>query len=617
MKMRRKIYFAFLVVAVLTGCTKDPSLVGPKDAYSSSTYPSTLDGLNSVLAACFSNLRDPNMFGFHFLPKAMANATHTANSQYPGDGSWNDMTNMNFNFTNEYCNEAWQTLFTGVKNCNVTLAAADQFAAHFAKAADLPSVDLVRGQAYFLRAYYYFELESLYGEDNVPNPGPADTLGVPVFNGVPASLQAAQQGRSSIKSVWAFIEKDLTQAATMLKGQVWAGNDLGRPSEWAAKGLLGKSYVFTKDWASAKTTLLDVINNSGKTLMPYTKYQNAFIGISANEFNEESLFELNVDQDAKGNDYGVYGSHAANATTINGLIWSPWALGTNGTEAGASTLGYGNEVIHDQNVLRFGFNIGTYNLVPNPNYDPTYNPAKSGYISNVWPKIIMDPIYKQKSLAARTNLTVDPRLYVNTLQPWVDSVKPDGQNWFLVSKPVDGNYTGVPGVYGWSFRKYAPIFNNINANGGPADGANLYLLRLADVYLLYAEACANTNDVVNAVEYLNKVKRRAYNLPINAPSAIDYTSLSGTTSAASAGDPVLGNNPLYYERWAELFNEGHWWFDLCRWHLGKSEAAFYGTAENLKGQPIQWDDKSYAWPIPNLEINSNAAIVNQQNPGYH
>jgi hypothetical protein len=275
-----------------------------------------------------------------------------------------------------------------------------------------------------------------------------------------------------------------------------------------------------------------------------------------------------------------------------------------GTEGAANPLGYGNEILHDKNVLRFGFNIGTYNLVNNPNYagDPaTYKN----------PKMIMDPAYKTQSLLVRTNKTADPRLFVNAVQPWVDSVKFDGEHWFPASKP--NFYAGQVAKYGWSIRKYSPLFNNIN-NTGPADAWNIYLLRLADVYLLYAEAAKGSNDNVTALEYLNKVKRRAYGYPVNSPSPVDYGSLTATTSAI--GDPVLGTNPLYYERWAELFNEGNWWFDVCRWKIGASEAAYYGTALNVPG-PFQWNNaKSYSWPIPLNEINANAQIAKQQNPGY-
>src|SRR5258708_14311414 len=480
----------------------------------------------------------------------MANCTHAADAAYSGP-KWSGYISVNaLNPSNGFVSGAWQALFTGVKNCNAASAGADFFEKTYAKAGDKPNHSYVRGQAYFLRAWYYFELENLYGEDYLVNPSATDTLGVPVFEGLPSGLAATQQGRSSITAVWTLIYKDLQQAATLLKGQVWTGNDIGRVTEWSAKALLGKAYVFRKDWTNAKAVLKDVVDNSGKSLMPYTKDHDAFDGNSANEFNEESLFELNIDQDSKGG-YGVY-SGAANATTINGLIWPPYALGDDGTENASNPLGYGgNDGLHDKNELRYGFNLGTFQLVTNPNFDNS-KPA-----SHTNPAKIMDPVYKQKSIAARTNGTVDPRLYVSTLQPWVDSVKPDGQHWYPVSRPsfIMGD-ANLATEYGWSFHKYTPILNNIN-NVGPADGANIYILRLADVYLLYAESSARSSDNVTALEYLNKVKRRAYSLDVNTPSPIDYKSLTDQTSSPPAVDPVLGTNPLYYERWAEFFAEGN------------------------------------------------------------
>ena len=442
-----------------------------------------------------------------------------------------------------------------------------------------------------------------------------EKMGVPIFDKVPAGLDSTQKPRSSVKQVWAFIESDLQQAATLLKGTVWSGNDRGRAGEWAAKALLGKAYVFTQDWANAKATLQDVIMHSGKSLMPYDKYRNAFIGISDNEFNEESLFELNIDLDAKGN-YGVYGD-APNSTSINGLIWCPWALGYDGTEGSSIPLGYGNEVMHDKNVLRFGYPIGSYGLVHNTNYDAAYKPDKSGYISDKWPEQIMDPAYKTQALQVRTDKTADPRLYVNGLQPWVDSVIFQDPVWQRVSRP--NFFANQSDKYGFSIRKYSPVFNSVNnVKGGQADGANIYFLRLADVYLLYAEACAGSNDNGNALEYLNKVKRRAYGYPVDQASPVDYAGLNAATPASNAlyPDPVLGNNPLYYERWAELFNEGHWWFDICRWKLGTSEAAFYQSALNVHTGALSFPDKSYSWPIPQNELNSNNKIAGQQNPGY-
>jgi hypothetical protein len=617
MKMLKKKYIAALALILVVGCKKTPVNVGPPNAYSSNTYPTTITQLQTVLVSCYSNLRDQGIFGFHFLPKALSNSMHSVNSQYGADPGWNEMAANNLTVGNPYSQEAWTALYTGVKNCNVTIYAAGVLL-KTNPSADKQAVNLILGQAYCLRGWYYMQLECLFGEAYMQVGGAnGDKMGVPLYTDIPQNLAATQVARSTVKDTWALIESDEKQAATLLKGQVWPSSDLARTTEWSAKGLLGKAYVYTQDWANAKTVLLDVIQNSGKTLMPYATYHDAFNG--NNKFNSESLLELYIDANAMGG-YGIY-SGAANSASIDGLIWAPFTYGGyngtapfNGTDKQIQALGYGNEFFHDQNVLRFGYTLGNnYALVSNPNY----NTAKGPTFYNQ--QLVMDPIYKQAALQARTNNTTDPRLYVNALQPRVDSVKFDGNTWALVSRPP--NYNG----YGWALRKYAPIdYNESNGQGLPtgdtytSDRWDYYLLRLADVYLLYAEASIKSGDNVNGLEYLNKVKRRAYGLPVNAPSSIDYKSLTDNTSAANpvSLDPVLGNNPLYYERWAELFNEGTWWFDVCRWKIGDSEAAYFGNALNVT-QPLTatfTPSKSYLWPIPLSETNTNSKI--KQNPGY-
>ncbi|MET4082640.1 hypothetical protein ABIB40_002600 [Pedobacter sp. UYP30] len=600
--MLKKLYIAAIVVLVMAGCKKDPGLLGPTDAYSTTTYPHSLGDLQSVLSPGYSNLRSAALFGFNLMPKALANATHTANSSY-GEQAWNEMTNNNLGVNNQFSKDAWASFYTGVKNCNVAIKASNFYKTNGMKPGEEKDVNYVLGQAYFLRAFYYFQLECYYGESYIRSGAGGDKMGVPIYDEIPETLDATQKPRSTVRETWDFIEKDLLQSADLLKGKVWTGDDRGRISEWAAKALLGKSYVFTQDWAKAKPVLLDVIQNSGKSLMPYAKYRESFLGHSDSEFNEESLFELNVDPDSKG-DYGPYGN-TPNATVLYGVIWSPFALGFDGTETGSMSLGYGNEGFHDKNVQRFGYPLGYYTLVNNPNFKTGQSPSYKN------PPKVMDPVYKQAAENVRTNKLADPRLYVNALQPWLDSVKFDGSNWFPVSKP--NYFGGQPNTYGWSFRKYTNIDYSLNDKN--AQGNNLYFLRLADVFLLYAEAAKGLGDNTTALEYLNKVKRRAYSYPINAPSPVDYTSLTGVTKAIN--DPVLGTNPLYYERWAELFNESDWWFDVCRWKLGKSEAAYYVTAINVGGQPFTFNEaKSYSWPIPTDEFNSNAKITGQQNPGY-
>lgn len=150
---------------------------------------------------------------------------------------------------------------------------------------------------------------------------------------------------------------------------------------------------------------------------------------------------------------------------------------------------------------------------------------------------------------------------------------------------------------------------------------NERVLRLSDVYLLYAEACYHTGDEATAKTYLNQVRARARNG--NEAILPDIT---------SSGNDLL--NAIYHERRVELCNEGHRWFDLVR--TGRLEKVVktdgYKVKANLKrdgsGGYIITDSgdpkfhatnlqmpKNMLYPIPQTEIdNSNGVIT--QNVGY-
>ena len=603
-----RIYFLLIVLAFSAGCKKDPLQVSPTDRITTSEYPKSLSELNAVLGPAYGNLKSIGLWGFELMPKALENSVHSGEANYNGDASWNEMAANNLSVSNGKVDNVWRSLYAGVSVCNVTLEAADFYEKTKASPSEKAAIDAVRGQAKFMRAFYYFHLECFFGEAYLKAGGVnGDKKGVPLYKEVPKDIESTQQGRASVKEVWDFIKEDLISAGQLLKGKTWPATEIGRATEWSAKALLGKAYVFTEDWANAKTTLLDVINNSGKTLMPFSKYPDAFNGNTANEFNEESLFELNVDADNKGN-YGPWGN-APNASTLNGVIWSPYILSATGSEAGSRPLGYGGNLgVHDKNIPRFGYPLGYYTLIDNPGFVSTQPETPEN------PKKIMNPTYFAQAKAVRDNKTADPRLYVNLVQPWLDTLNIDWEKGPFKKVPVSkpDYLADRPNTYGWGFRKYAAIDYHLNSYN--YDKWNWYFLRMADVYLLYAEACLSSNETGNGMEYLNKVHRRAYSLPINASSGRDY--LTPTSSTVAISDPVLGNNPLRYERWAEFFHEGHWWFDVCRWRLGPQEAAFFGTALNVSG-PLTFNEaKNYSWPIPLSEFNANSKIAGQQNPNY-
>ncbi|MBS1565482.1 MAG: RagB/SusD family nutrient uptake outer membrane protein, partial [Bacteroidetes bacterium] len=120
----------------------------------------------------------------------------------------------------------------------------------------------------------------------------------------------------------------------------------------------------------------------------------------------------------------------------------------------------------------------------------------------------------------------------------------------------------------------------------------LVLFRLAEQYLIRAEAKAQQNDVAGALSDLNAVRSRA-GLP---------------ASAAATQAAVL--TAILKERRVELFMEpGHRFFDLRR--TGTLDATMT-TIAPLKGG--SWSSFKAWWPIPLTDIQNDTHLT--QTPGY-
>ncbi|WP_172644665.1 RagB/SusD family nutrient uptake outer membrane protein [Flavihumibacter sp. ZG627] len=114
---------------------------------------------------------------------------------------------------------------------------------------------------------------------------------------------------------------------------------------------------------------------------------------------------------------------------------------------------------------------------------------------------------------------------------------------------------------------------------------NVILIRLAEVYLIRAEARARkaSPDIAGAQSDLNVVRTRA--------------GLPATTAATTAALVTAIEN----ERRVELAHEGHRWFDLRRYN----KIASLGITEPFRA----------LWPIPLREVQTSAGVV-EQNDGY-
>ncbi|MBR9775520.1 MAG: RagB/SusD family nutrient uptake outer membrane protein [Cytophagales bacterium] len=140
---------------------------------------------------------------------------------------------------------------------------------------------------------------------------------------------------------------------------------------------------------------------------------------------------------------------------------------------------------------------------------------------------------------------------------------------------------------------------------GRSDGGNdLPIYRYAEVLLIFAESSARNANAVTpeALEALNKIKRRAYGLAIDSPSEVDYS--------FSSGEITEFLDALLQERAYEFIFEGKRWLDLKR--VGRAQEMV------MKNKGITIADAHYLWPIPLSELNFNGALDpdTDQNPGY-
>jgi starch-binding outer membrane protein, SusD/RagB family len=431
--------------------------------------------------------------------------------------------------------------------------------------------DAIEGQVRFLRALNYYFLINFYGESMINTEADKAKLGVPLWDKVPTSITDAKKERATVGQVWDFMIADLLKAQTLLDKQApWGGNDRARVDKWAVKSFLGKAYLFTLQNDKAREVLKDVIDNGGKKLLAFGEYAKMFNGM--NEFSTESIFEINFTVDRK----DVWNTTQNNSSQY-GVFISPSYLEDDGVSEG--TNGFGNLFIHDANLDRHGFT------------DNTTATAE-----------MKTKKYFDLSVNLRKNKQIDPRMTVNMLQPWVDSIYVYDK-WRKVTKNRGEGFP-LANNQAWCHRKFVILDRGMWTEQGESIGSNMYFMRLPDVYLMYAEAQARLGNTKEALEYINKVHRRAYSLPVDTPASNDYKTLTDKTMALGAGDH-LANDPLKYERFVELFAEGSWWFDVCRWKIGDKETAYYKT---VKAGPLAWDDKKYALPIPRGELDNNGKI---------
>lgn len=325
--------------------------------------------------------------------------------------------------------------------------------------------------------------------------------------------------QATSEAVYAQIEKDLIDAIATLPTSVPADTESGRLTKGAAQALLGKVYLQEGKKTEAAAILALVNGTPGGTNQYGNKLLTNFndLWVVSNKFNTESLIE--VSHTSAGNsDWGFWGSGRDEGNSLNVMVGPRSYSRPSGSTAPDLPSGW-------------SFNVITQDL-----YDA---------------------------------IKLDPRFGATILD--LKALKAAGKADYI------GGYQDT----GYFLNKFLPRKEDVRTGGGAAElnyRQNSYIIRLADTYLMEAEALGSG---ARAQALLDAVRSR-----VGLPSV-------PVTLAA-----------IKNERRMELAGEGHRFFDLVRWGDAATKLSNRGFVAG----------KDEIFPIPIRELQGTKL---KQNPGYN
>ncbi|MFW6218699.1 MAG: RagB/SusD family nutrient uptake outer membrane protein [Bacteroidota bacterium] len=535
-----RILLFLIVIAGLIGCSEDFLERTNPSTMSLDNFYETKSDFDMALAGVYNVLLRSDNYNMSFWEHFMI----SSDDAHPGDDAefgslyGNDIDNFTVRPDNIIPLNIFSSNYIGIARANTVISRI--------KDVDLEKSykDMVIAECSFLRALYYFNLVRTFGD-------------VPLITREVNDPELVNVPRTDkLKIYTELIVPDLKDAASLLP-ETRDNTTHGRATSGAAKALLVKVYLTLAQYDAsyftlAKTLAEEIITSGVYELEP----DFADIFKRENEFGKESIFEINH---KSGQDFYYF-----------------------------EGFGQGN---HQPKRIGVG---SFYNLAFSPRFK---GPSKAGdslgaFSFSGWgfavPTTESDPRSEILSVPEGTGIVEqyqdgDMRKDVSILS-YYDAAEE-------LNIPVDHS------ISPYNIKKYDDWEESVN---GEADD-NFMLLRLADVYLMYAEADNEVNNgpTDKAYEYINIVRRRAFGYPLNQPSPVDLSGLSY--------DEFL--KAVYLERRLELAFEGHRWFDLAR----RPEMAI----ETMKKQGKTAINKDkLILPIPQYVIDESDGLITQ-NEGYN
>ena len=532
MKKITYILSAALMTLSFSACSLDADNVTQT---STSNFPVTEDDAVATLAGIYENLNAINAYPQEsFLYYAML-----ASDDQLGGGGANDklMQSMDMILNNgqNMTNNFYELRYQGINRANTLIQALpNQNLSDEVKAQDL-------GEAKFLRAFYYYELASMYG--NVP---------------LLTEPSGAITSPGDVKVLWGQILQDLYEAATTMPS---VRKSDGHVDKYTAEAMLGRAWLFYTGFYGNGESVSDLTSTSYN---PLTSVELP----NGTTLTKQMVIEL-IDDCVNKSGYSLVSDFRnlwayTNRLVVEdypytkgqGLKWveddqssasvvnpeSMFAIKFNKLASWSTTIGYGNGY-----ALHFGVRGGQ-------DYANTFPFGQGWGAGPVAPNLYNDWVAAEPS-DMRRDATIEN---VNNMPAY----QTGGASWADFIQETDYFGKKIPAI---SCKKedgsYAPVFEQVmyGADGWINDNLmqtgnihDLVLIRFADVLLMQSE-------LKEDVQGINKVRQRAGLPTINSYSLV----------------------ALQNERRWELATEGIRWNDLRRWHIAATALA------KQENQPIR------------------------------
>lgn len=270
MKKLKISIIALLSLYAVSSCNDDFLNRVPLDTISTSNYPQTADELITLVNGAYQPLQWAKLYNM----RMWTTDIYAGNSNV-GAGGGNDgvetiqLANFIAGSDNEGVLDLWRGPWPGILSANIVLQEAPKLSINEG------IKNRCMGEAYFLRAQYYFILVRFFGD-------------VPLVTQPQDINGDLYPSRAPKEEVYQLIISDLENAVNMLPTkQQYSADDLGRATKGAALGMLAKVHLTRGEWQKV-VDLTTQVEGLGYSLN--ADYADNFNPDKEN--GQESLFEV-------------------------------------------------------------------------------------------------------------------------------------------------------------------------------------------------------------------------------------------------------------------------------------------------------------------------------------